>query len=53
MANTECLEVASADGQVFVRDSKFGDSGAILRFTPGEWRAFLVGVRRGEFDELA
>ena len=49
-ANGNCVEVASLpDGQVGVRDSK-DPGGAILRFTSGEWRAFLGGVRRGEFD---
>jgi hypothetical protein len=45
----DCVEVAFTDGQVMVRDSKApGD--ATLCFTPSEWRAFLAGVRAGEFD---
>jgi hypothetical protein len=48
---TNCVEVAFADGggAIFVRDSKSPD-GAVLAFTPSEWEAFVVGVRRGEFD---
>lgn len=45
-----CVEVATAtDRHVGVRDSKNPDAG-ILVFTPGEWSAFVAGVRDGEFD---
>ena len=44
-----CVEVAHGDDQVAVRDSK-DPSGPMLLFTPLEWRAFLAGVRDGEFD---
>jgi hypothetical protein len=44
-----CVEVLHGDDQVAVRDSK-DPSGPVLRFTPREWRAFLAGVRDGEFD---
>jgi hypothetical protein len=48
-----CLEVAQAtDGEaVLLRDSKHPD-GPRLRLTPGEWRAFVAGVRAGEFDDV-
>jgi hypothetical protein len=50
-ANGDCVEVASlADGHVGVRDSKDAE-GPILRFTSSEWRAFIAGVRNGEFDK--
>jgi hypothetical protein len=29
-----------------------GESGAILRFTPAEFAAFLDGASNGEFDHL-
>ncbi|MGV9302232.1 DUF397 domain-containing protein [Nonomuraea sp. NPDC003727] len=46
----ECVEFGrSADGGVMLRDSK-DPAGAVLAFTPGEWRAFLAGVRNAEFD---
>jgi hypothetical protein len=49
-ANGNCVEVASLPGGVVgVRDSR-KVAGPVLRFTPGEWRAFLGGVRTGEFD---
>jgi prepilin-type processing-associated H-X9-DG protein len=44
-----CVEVAFLDGHVAVRDSK-DRHGPFPRFTPAEWRAFLRGVRDGEFD---
>jgi Domain of unknown function (DUF397) len=44
-----CVEVALLDNQVAVRDAK-DRSGPVLVFTPGEWEAFLSGVRLGEFD---
>jgi Domain of unknown function (DUF397) len=51
-ANGDCVEVANLpDGDIGVRDSK-NSEGAILRFTPGEWHAFLGGVRNGEFDKF-
>jgi hypothetical protein len=51
-ANGDCVEVASLpDGRIGVRDSKDAD-GAVLRFTPAEWRAFVGGVRNGEFDRF-
>ncbi len=50
--NGECVELAALpDGRVAVRDSKDPD-GAILRFTRAEMRAWLHGVRAGEFDDL-
>jgi hypothetical protein len=49
-ANGNCVEVADLPGgHVGVRDSK-DPQGLVLRFTPGEWHAFVGGVRNGEFD---
>jgi hypothetical protein len=44
-----CVEVASFEDAVAIRSSK-DRSGAILLFSPEEWRDFLGGVRAGEFD---
>lgn len=44
-----CLEVASSEKQVWVRDSK-NPSGPELGFTRKGWAAFLIGVRCDEFD---
>jgi hypothetical protein len=51
-ANHNCVEVASLSGnEVGVRNSRDA-AGAVLRFTPDEWHAFLGGVRNGEFDRF-
>ncbi|TDC04137.1 DUF397 domain-containing protein [Nonomuraea longispora] len=45
-----CVEVASnLPGLVAVRHSK-DPNGPALIFTPAEWKAFLGGVKLGEFD---
>jgi hypothetical protein len=44
-----CVEVApTTDGGRAVRDSK-DQAGPCLYFNPAEWRAFIIGVRVGEF----
>ncbi|GAA2880599.1 DUF397 domain-containing protein [Streptosporangium fragile] len=49
-AGGNCVEVASlGGGHVGVRDSK-DRSGPVLVFTPEEWKAFVGGVKDGEFD---
>lgn len=48
-ANGNCFEVADLDGEVGVRNSRHRE-GSVLRFTPDEWKAFIGGVRNGEFD---
>ena len=51
-SNSNCVEVASLPGNgIGVRDSK-DTEGPVLQFTPGEWDAFLGGVRNGEFDRF-
>jgi hypothetical protein len=51
-SNGNCVEVASlAKGEIGVRNSRDAE-GAVLRFTPDEWHAFLGGVRNGEFDSF-
>jgi Domain of unknown function (DUF397) len=44
----ECVEVALLGDAVAMRDSK-DPAGPVLTFTPGEWDAFVRGVRTGEF----
>ncbi len=44
-----CVEVATADDHVLVRNSSDLNAG-ILRFTHDEWRAFVGGVKDGEFS---
>jgi hypothetical protein len=51
-ANGNCVEVSELEqGAVGVRNSR-DRQGPVLRFTPEEWRAFLGGVRKGEFDDF-
>jgi hypothetical protein len=46
----ECVEVAFVGADtVMLRDSKYPE-GPRLTYTAGEWRAFIEGVRLGEFD---
>jgi hypothetical protein len=45
-----CVEVAELPGgRRGIRDSK-NPTGPVLIFTPGEWTAFIEGVKIGEFD---
>ena len=48
VVNGNCVEVAFlGEGRVALRDSK-DPQGPVLRFTPGEWTAFVDGVVDGE-----
>ena len=47
--NPNCVEVGFVTAEVMLRDSKHQD-GPVLRFTTDEWKAFLAGVKAGEFD---
>lgn len=52
LAQGSCVEVASLpEGGIGIRDGK-DPAGQMLRFTPGEWQAFLGGARNGEFDRF-
>ncbi|HEU4420965.1 MAG TPA: DUF397 domain-containing protein [Pilimelia sp.] len=42
-----CVEVAFADGKVFLRRSQ-DPAGAVLAFSLDEWQAFCAGVETGE-----
>ena len=51
-SNGNCVEVTELPGgSVGVRHSR-DPGGPVLTFTPGEWRAFVGGVRNGEFDQF-
>ncbi len=47
----DCIEVAFVDGSVAFRHSRRPDQEVIL-YSVSEWRAFLAGVKEGEFDDL-
>jgi hypothetical protein len=43
----DCVEAASCDGAVMVRDTKQHGRGNVHTFTAGEWRTFLAGIKAG------
>lgn len=46
-----CVEVADVPGGGrAVRDTKLGEASPVLWYTEDEWKAFLDGVRDGQFD---
>jgi hypothetical protein len=47
----QCVEVAVIGEDIAVRDTKNREA-ATLNFTRGEMRAFIQGVKAGEFDDL-
>ena len=47
--NGACVEVASVNGDVIVRDSQNQD-GPVVPYAPITWRTFLAGARAGRFD---
>ena len=52
-SNGNCVELAGLpDGGVAMRNSR-DPHGPVLRYTRAEWEAFMDGVRKGEFDDLA
>jgi hypothetical protein len=52
LSNGNCVEIADLpEGGIGIRDSKDRE-GPVLRFTAGEWSAFLGGARNGEFDSI-
>jgi hypothetical protein len=48
-SNPACVEVGFETSAVLMRDSK-DRGGPVLRFTVEEWKAFVAGVKAGEFD---
>lgn len=46
----ECVEVTRDDDAIVIRDSK--NPAFNLRYTRQEWRAFVLGVKAGDFDDL-
>ncbi|HEY6278312.1 MAG TPA: DUF397 domain-containing protein [Streptosporangiaceae bacterium] len=47
--NGACVELASIDGMIAIRDSK-NLEGPILRCGAVAWRAFLLGAKDGTYD---
>jgi hypothetical protein len=48
---SDCLELAEHGGEILLRESDNPD--VVVRTTRAKLRAFLGGVKEGEFDDLA
>jgi hypothetical protein len=48
----ECVEVASPEGAVAVRDTRQNGTGPVLRFTPAAWHRFADQVKRSLASDL-
>ena len=46
-----CVEVAARDGEIFIRESD--QPGETIRTTREKLKAFIDGVKDGQFDDLA
>jgi hypothetical protein len=46
-----CVRVARTGGAILIGDTKNPD-GDVLTYTISEWREFVGGVKRGDFDDL-
>jgi hypothetical protein len=51
VANGACVEAASADGRVLVRDS-VNPSGAVIVYAPAIWQAFVSSAKAGTFSSF-
>jgi hypothetical protein len=51
IGNGDCVEIATVDEQVAVRDSK-DPAGAILRYDANTWLSFLSDTKRGDCDRF-
>ena len=45
---SSCVEVASVDGCILVRDSKLGVASPVLRVPVSSWWSFLAAVKTGQ-----
>lgn len=48
-ANSNCLEVAAADGRVGLRDTKDPQREVTLDVPAGSFRSFIEGLQGGDF----
>jgi Domain of unknown function (DUF397) len=46
----ECIEVAASGDAILIRDSK--DPGPVQVYSAAEFRAFAMGIRAGDYDDL-
>ncbi|MDH2423867.1 DUF397 domain-containing protein [Sphaerisporangium sp. TRM90804] len=45
------IEIAYLPGGAVALRNPADPAGTVLRYTAGEWNAFVLGVRDGEFDD--
>lgn len=50
IGNGACVEVATAGGQILIRDSQ-DLNGPILGYSTRSWQSFLGDARNGRFDQ--
>lgn len=48
-----CVELAESESVVAMRDSKLGDDSPILELSRSELKAFVQGIKAGEFNDFA
>ncbi|MYY11136.1 DUF397 domain-containing protein [Streptomyces sp. SID4919] len=48
--DTQCLEIAATPDGMLLRES--GTPGTVVTTTPEKLRAFLLGIKAGEFDHF-
>lgn len=46
-----CVTVAANDSTIVIGNSK-DPNGPVLSYSHDEWRAFVDGIRQGDFDDL-
>lgn len=46
-----CVQIAPSGDRIVIGDSKVPD-GPVLAYSRSEWRAFVEGIRQGDFDDL-
>jgi Domain of unknown function (DUF397) len=46
-----CVMIATNGAEFFIGDSK-SPEGLVLTYTRDEWKAFVSGVKEGDFDHL-
>ncbi len=47
----DCVSLAPLGNRILIGDSKTPD-GPVLTYSRAEWKEFLEGVRKGDFDDL-
>jgi hypothetical protein len=46
-----CVQVAATQQGILLGNSR-QPAGPVLSYTPDEWHEFVVGIKKGDFDDL-